>query len=175
MSRSNHREENWPWKMVWKTKIPYKVDYFIWLLAKESVLTHDNLNKGKFQLCSRCFFYGEQVETISHLFLLCKWTEQLWRMFINLRKINWVKPGSIRGVLNSWNGDGNAAAKEERWKIVSACIWWIVWKERNQRCFEDKQNGLQSFKMNCLVLFYFWCKENILVQAEDIWDGLDYL
>jgi len=41
--------------------------------------------------------------------------------------------------------------------------------------FEDKQNGLQSFKMNCLELFYFWCKQNILVQAEDILDVLDYL
>ena len=92
-----------------------------------------------------------------------------------MRKINWVKPGSIRGVLNSWNSDGNAATKEERWKIVPACICWTVWKERNQRGFEDEQNGLQSFKMNCLALFYFWCKQNILVQAEDIWDVLDYL
>lgn len=55
----------------------------------------------------------EQVETISHLFLHCKWTEQLWRMFISLRKINWVKPGNIRGVLNSWNSDGNATTKGE--------------------------------------------------------------
>lgn len=90
-------------------------------------------------------------------------------------KIHWVKPGSIKGVLHSWNRDGNAGTKEDRWKIVPACKWWTVWKERNQRCFEDKQSGLQMFKMNRLSLYYFWCKQNVLAQAEDIFDVLDYL
>ncbi|KAF3666149.1 3-hydroxyisobutyryl-CoA hydrolase-like protein 2, mitochondrial [Capsicum annuum] len=35
--------------------------------------------------------------------------------------------GSIKGVLSSWNNDGNASSQEERWKIVPACIWWTVW------------------------------------------------
>ena len=39
------KEKEWPWKMIWKPKIPYKVNCFIWLLANEAVLTHDNLNK----------------------------------------------------------------------------------------------------------------------------------
>lgn len=45
-------EVEWPWKMIWKTKIAYKVDYFTWLLAKEAVLTYENLNKRGFHLCS---------------------------------------------------------------------------------------------------------------------------
>ncbi|KAF3663695.1 hypothetical protein FXO37_11846 [Capsicum annuum] len=81
-------ETEWPWKMIWSTKIPYK------------------------------------VETVNHLFLHCKWTDQLWQMFINMRKLIWVKPGRIKEVLKSWNRDGNAAKKEERWKIVPASIWW---------------------------------------------------
>ncbi|XP_059277663.1 uncharacterized protein LOC132031768 [Lycium ferocissimum] len=144
---SSLQEEGWPWKMIWKTKVPYKVNCFNWLLAKEAVLTHENLNKR----------------------------DQLWRMFINLRKIRWVKPGSIEGVLKCWNRDGNVTRKEERWKIVPSCIWWTVWKERNQRCFENKQNNLQKLKMNCLALFYFWCKQEILDQTEDIFDVLDLL
>ena len=42
---------------------------------------------------------------------------------------------------------GNTTIKEERWKIFPACIWWTMWKESNQRCFEGKQNNLQNFKM----------------------------
>lgn len=45
LNRSNFKEVHWPWKKIWKTKIPYKVNCFTWLLAKESVLTHDNFNK----------------------------------------------------------------------------------------------------------------------------------
>ncbi|WMV34092.1 hypothetical protein MTR67_027477 [Solanum verrucosum] len=46
-------EVEWPWKMIWKTKIPYKVNCFTWLLAKETVLTHENLSKRGVHLCSR--------------------------------------------------------------------------------------------------------------------------
>ena len=70
---------------------------------------------------------------------------------------------------------GHATKKEERWKIVPACIWWTVWKERNRRCFEDKYCNLQELKMNCLALYYFWCKQKILAQTEEIFDVLDYL
>ena len=59
--------------------------------------------------------------------------------------------------------------------MVPACIWWTVWKERNQRCFKGKKNNLQNFKMNCTALYYFWCKQKVLVQAEELFDVIDYL
>ncbi|WMV33430.1 hypothetical protein MTR67_026815 [Solanum verrucosum] len=68
--------------MIWRTEIPYKVNYFTWLLAKQAILTHENLNKRKPNLCSSCYLCEEQVETVNHLFLHCKWTDQLWQMFI---------------------------------------------------------------------------------------------
>jgi len=95
-------------------------------------------------------------------------------MFICLKGIKWVKPGSIKGVLSSWIRDGNAS-KEERWKFVPACVCWTIWKERNNRSFENVQNSLQKIKMNCLALLYFWCKQDILARTEDIFDVLDCL
>jgi len=53
------KERDWTWKMLWKPKIPYKVNCFFWLLAKEAVLTHDNLNKRGHQLTADYFLYGE--------------------------------------------------------------------------------------------------------------------
>ncbi|WMV08632.1 hypothetical protein MTR67_002017 [Solanum verrucosum] len=72
--------------MIWKPKVPYKVNCFTWLRAKEVVLTHENLKKG-YQLASRFYLCGEQAELANHLFLHCKWTEQLWRMFTSLKGI----------------------------------------------------------------------------------------
>jgi len=42
-----------------------------------------------------------------------------YRMFTSLKRIRWVKPGCFRGVLSSWNRDGNVTKKGERRKIVS--------------------------------------------------------
>lgn len=123
---------------------------------------------------SRCYLCEEQLETVNHLFLHCRWADQLWRIFSSLRKINWVKPRDIEQLLSCWINVG-AATKEERWKIVPACIWWTIWRERNQRCSEDKKSNIQTFKMNCLALYYFWCKQEVLGQAEDLFDVLDYL
>ncbi|KAG5568097.1 hypothetical protein H5410_064887, partial [Solanum commersonii] len=109
-----------------------------------------------------------KVETVNHLFLHCKWTDQLWQMFIQKRKIKWTKPGSIIEVLQCWNRDGNAGKNEKRWRIVPACIWWTIWKERNQRCFEGKQNNIQKIKANCLGLYYFWCKQVVIEDVENI-------
>ncbi|XP_060182974.1 uncharacterized protein LOC132612920 [Lycium barbarum] len=114
-------------------------------------------------------------ETVNHLFLHCKVTDQLWQFFLKMKKINWVKSGSIKEVMKCWNRDGNAAKKEERWKIVPASIWWTVWKERNQRCFEDKQSSMQKMKMNCLAIYYFWCKEEMVDQTADILTAIDWL
>ena len=89
-----------------------------WLPAKEAVLAQENIKKRKFPLCSRCYLCEEHAETVNHLFLHCKWTYQLWRIFSSLRKITWVKPRNIAQLLNCWINIGNTTIKEERWRIV---------------------------------------------------------
>lgn len=175
LNRTRGQEKEWPWEMIWKPKVPYKVKCFTWFLAKQAVLTHENLNKRGHQLASRRYLCGDQAETISYIFLHCKWTEQQWRTFTSLKGIRWVKPGCNRRVLSSWIRYGKVTKKEGRWKIVPACIWWSIWKERNNRRFKDVQNSLQDVKKKCLALFYFWCKHGLLAQTEDIFEILDCL
>lgn len=67
LNQVDHQSYNWPWKHIWKVKIPHKVACFVWL-AKEAVLTQENLMKRGITLCSRCFFCGETAETAKHLF-----------------------------------------------------------------------------------------------------------
>lgn len=46
--RSSHRSSTrlggWPWKIIWKVKVPLKV-CVTWLLAKQAALAQDNLVK----------------------------------------------------------------------------------------------------------------------------------
>ncbi|WMV40391.1 hypothetical protein MTR67_033776 [Solanum verrucosum] len=82
----------WPWKMIWKVKIPFKIACFTWLLANQAAFTQHNLMKRGMQICSRCWFCECEVETINHLFLHCRETAKLWQIFINLRGGTSKKP-----------------------------------------------------------------------------------
>ncbi|WMV46201.1 hypothetical protein MTR67_039586 [Solanum verrucosum] len=96
-------------------------------------------------------------------------------MFICLKGVTWIKPGSIAWVFSSWNKDINVAEKEEGWKNLLTCIWWTIWAERNKRFFEKVQNSLTKIKMNYLIHFIFWCKHDVLAQIHDIFDVLHCL
>lgn len=43
---------------------------------------------------------------------------------------------------------------ERRWKRIPPCIWWSVWRERNQRVFESNGSPIQKIKINPLLLFH---------------------
>jgi len=53
LNRTRGQEKEWPWRMIWKPKVPYKVKCFTWFLEQQVVLTHENLNKRGHQLASR--------------------------------------------------------------------------------------------------------------------------
>ncbi|WMV19358.1 hypothetical protein MTR67_012743 [Solanum verrucosum] len=51
---------------------PLTISYvFFWLVAREASLTHENLKRRGFHLCSRCCMCGAARENNSHLFLHC--------------------------------------------------------------------------------------------------------
>ncbi|WMV24991.1 hypothetical protein MTR67_018376 [Solanum verrucosum] len=127
------------------------------------------------ELCSRCFFCEIETETTNHLFLHCRVTQKLWQVFLNLRGISWSMPRHTSDFLACWNREGNTSCHKERWNIVPACIWWTIWKERNQRCFENKSIPFQSLKLNRLITLYFWCNHVLPKEMEAITDFLDSL
>lgn len=55
-NRSNKQVECLPWKLIWKVKIRSKINCFVWIMDKGSVLTQDNLVSRISQLCSRCIY-----------------------------------------------------------------------------------------------------------------------
>ena len=76
-SLMENQDFRWPWKQIWRVKVPQKVACFTWLLANEAVLTLDNVAKSGISLCNRCSLCGKDTETVKHLFLHCNFTVKL--------------------------------------------------------------------------------------------------
>jgi len=172
MDQPSNHNLNWPWKQIWKNRIPYNISCFIWLLAKEAALTQDNVMKKGITLCSRCFLCKETYETVNHLFLHCTYTLKLRRIFLSLKGISWTMPRKVSEALKSWEEAGVHAKNRNRWRIIPAAIWWSTWKERNSRCFESIENSLQKVKLNCIMLC-FWCNQIYSNETVSIVDVLD--
>ncbi|WMV47374.1 hypothetical protein MTR67_040759 [Solanum verrucosum] len=81
-------------------------------------------------------------------------------MFLALRNITWIMPGKNSETLSSWREAGLEVRDRGRWRMVPACIWWTIGKERSSRCFENRINSVQQMKMNCILLFCFWCRQS---------------
>ena len=63
---------------IWKLVIPPRVQFFLWLLSHNKILTRDNLQKRRDVSDPTCLFCSEQ-ESIRHLFFECcgpvRWSE----------------------------------------------------------------------------------------------------
>lgn len=68
-----------------------RVACFTFIVRHETCLTHDNLQKRGFTVCSRYLLCEEAVE-----FLHCAFTRHIWTMFPTIFGVHWVMPGCIK-------------------------------------------------------------------------------
>ena len=81
-------------------------------------------------------------------------------------------PSKIDETLFSWEEAGIGATNRERWRMTPVCIWWTMWRERNDRCFENRDNNLQEVKLKCILWYCFGCTNVYFNETESIIDGL---
>ena len=59
------------WKKIWKMRVPDKIRHFIWLAAKDSFPTKQNLKARHLPVGEECDGCGEHTESIVHSLWLC--------------------------------------------------------------------------------------------------------
>ena len=88
-------------------------------------------------------------ETGEHLLIHCAVASDLWNAVLRSFEVCWVFPKRIVDLLFGWyNSWGNQVSAI--WNLVPLCLMWIVWRERNQRTFEDME--LSTIKL--IELFF---------------------
>ncbi|KAF3453875.1 hypothetical protein FNV43_RR04316 [Rhamnella rubrinervis] len=65
-------------RYVWKTFIPPARSIFAWRLLQGRIPTDDVLIRRGFSMASKCRICGNDLETISHLFLTCPYAAAIW-------------------------------------------------------------------------------------------------
>jgi hypothetical protein len=73
-----------PYNFCWKVKLPLRIQIFIWLMLRKSILTRDALihRGGKFEedVFSDLPLFCGKDESIEHIFFACPLARYLWNI-----------------------------------------------------------------------------------------------
>jgi hypothetical protein len=64
-------------------------------------------------------------------------------------------PSSFLDLCACWCSSGRTRSAVV-WKMVPICIFWSIWRERINRCFEDLESSLEEILASLLYSLYSW-------------------
>ena len=144
-----------PWKSVWRVKVPPKVAFFIWLAAHGKNLTIDNLWRRKIWVLDWCFMCKKARESVDHLLLHCEYARELWSFILCIVGLHWVMPCKVSELLACLRRRA-VSSKNVIWNAIPSCLMWLIWRERNRRAFEDTERHSMELKMIFLHTIVEW-------------------
>jgi len=141
---------HFPWKSIWRTKVPLKVAFFAWAVALEKIPTLDNLRKRRVIVIGRCCMCKMNGKFVDHFLLHCEVARALWNAIFSRFSLSWVMPLRVINLLACW-WTGGRSRSAVVWKMVLCCLLWCLWRKHNDRQFEDKEKTIEE-----LISFFFY-------------------
>jgi hypothetical protein len=132
-----------------------RVAFFAWLVTLGKILTLDNLRKKHIILVDRCCMCKRNGESVDHLLLHCDVAYALWSTLFTCVSMSWVMPRRVIDLFACWWTSGRPRSATI-WKMVATCLFWCVWKERNNMCFEDFDRSLEDILTSFFHILYLW-------------------
>ena len=86
---------SFPWRSVWKFKVPTRVAFSTWTAALGKILTIDNIRNRNVVILEWCCMCKIDGESVNHLLLHCPLAQELWEMVIAIFGVVWVMPKGV--------------------------------------------------------------------------------
>ena len=80
----NVAPSTFPWKGIWKVKVPKRKAFFMWTATRGQILTLDNLMLRGRPLANRCCLCCCNAESVDHLLLCCPIAHSLCMYMLQL-------------------------------------------------------------------------------------------
>lgn len=106
-------------------------------------------------LCPLC---SNEQEEISHLFLHCSFAHSLWGWWCRIWGLSWVWPSSLDSAFAQWSFPSKNKFLTKIWLAIFQVIVWSIWKERNDRIFNNTSNLVHETQNMVLLRLCWWVK-----------------
>lgn len=136
--------------LVWSYSLhlPWQ-NMHMWLVVHERCLTADNFERRGWPHNPTCVLCSSDKEDCTHLFLYCRYSQQIWLRLRRWSKATFPIPGiSFRNTEDWWITARKLAPKNLRsdFDTITILMHWRIWKERNSRIFHQEAKPIgQSF------------------------------
>ncbi|OVA02993.1 Reverse transcriptase zinc-binding domain [Macleaya cordata] len=141
---------------IWDQLIPTKISFFIWLVYHNAAPTQDNLAKRGMVVVNRCYLCCADGETVDHLLLHCSFANEIWTSFLAEFGIRWAFQNQVKEVFEEGISSIFAEHGNYLWRLLPYAICWVLWKERNERYFNDKEKGVDKIIMEIKAQLLYW-------------------
>ena len=131
---------------IWNSGAPLKCRVFCWLALRGKCNTADCLQKKGWPHNAACVFCLSEQETALHLLATCPVISRLWEKIIRTAALNPnLRPRADIASLEEWimtTSRRLPQATQKSWTALVHLTWWSIWKERNNRIFNNKAEPL---------------------------------
>ena len=163
------------WSIIWRSWALMRVSFFAWEASWNRILTIDQLKRRGWNMPNRCYLCKVEEETSNHLILFCKKATMLWSLLFSLFDVQWVLHSSIKRNLIAWHGAFVSKRKEKAWRAAPLCLMWTLWKERNERLFNDTERSDQALKLSFLYTSLNWGRVYLEDHSLSLIDFIEWL
>jgi ribonuclease HI len=143
------REEKWWWRKVWKLRCPTKARLLTWMNIENKMPTWDILQKRNHHGPGWCCLCKSKNESISHLFIKCRFTKEVWKeLSVVYGKLFDWDGETIEQALGRWIADKSLKTFDSLPAVVS----WGIWIHRNRNIFNDRVSTPQLVAANSVAI-----------------------
>lgn len=132
-------------KLIWKSWAPLRIKFFLWLAFRRRHCTGDRRARHGLEARKQCYLCDQGRETIDHILAECPFTREVWFFIFQALQRQLPQPTAAT-TLRWWRRLRAVYNGDQRRGIDSlfALVCWLIWKERNARCFRDSTSSVNE-------------------------------
>jgi hypothetical protein len=149
-----------PWRRLWKTWVPSKCKFFLWLAIRNRCWTTDRLAKRGLPHPDKCPLCDQDDETIQHLLTSCVIARQVWFTLFSPLDLTEAVPSQNDTSFSEWWRIAMKKVKKEHKKGVNSLIIlgaWTIWKHRNACVFDGVSPSINLIISELKDEYSLWC------------------
>jgi len=160
--------------LVWHNQVPLKVSIFGWRLLQDRLPTKNNLvRRGLISVAdATCVAGCDNNETMSHLFVHCDNYGALWRHIRLWIGVLGVEPYGLSEHFHQFiHSTGLSRKRRSFLQLVWLLCVWVVWKDRNDRIFNNIHTTLEQLleKVKYHSLWWLQADNANFVHGTQMW------